>query len=128
MKLADRHVAKTDPRLEDTLKHAQEDENIRAIVVLEPDAPTNRVDKKLHPSQFSSRQAWREALIEQRENQLAGEIGSTLEELEKLSLKPRGGKVGRAVVVEGPARDIAASLDLPGVIHASLDRPIDLSD
>ena len=128
MKLADRHVAKTDPRLEDTLKHAQEDENIRAIVVLEPVRPANRVDKKLHPSQFSSRQAWRQALIEQRENQLAGEIGGTLEELEKLSLKPRGGKIGRAVVVEGPARDIAASLDLPGVIHASLDHPIDLSD
>lgn len=125
--LDEKRVAKTDPLLEETLKHARGDENIRAVVVLSSVEPTSRVDQEPHPSQFPSRQAWRKALINRRESQLSGEIGGTLEELRNLSLKPRGGTVGRAVVVEGPARDIAASLDLPGVRHASLDRTIELS-
>jgi hypothetical protein len=126
MKIDERHVSKTDPLLEDTLKHAREDENIRAVMVLGSDKPTSRIDKELHPSQFPSRQAWRKALVEQHESQLEHEIGGTLEKLRRLSLKPRGGQIGRAVVVEGPAANIAASLTLPGVEHASLDRSIEL--
>ncbi len=128
MKLDGRHVAKTDPFLEDTLKRAREDESIRAVIIVEPDAPPDSGDREPHPSEYPSRRAWREALIERRESRLADEIEGTIEELRKLSLKPRGGKMGRAVVVEGSARDIAASLELPGITHATLDRRIGLSD
>ena len=127
MKLNERHIAKTDPLLEDRLKHAREDENIRAVMVLEPEEPTGSIHKQPHPSQFPSRQAWREALVEQRKGQLEDEIGGTLKELRELALKPQGGKIAQAVVVEGPAANIASSLDLPGVRHARLDREIELS-
>ena len=127
MKLNERHIAKTDPLLGDRLEHAREDENIRAVMILGPEETSSSVHKELHPSQFPSRQAWREALVEQRKSQLEDEIGGTLKELRELALKPQGGKISQAVVVEGPAANIAASLDLPGVRHASLDREITLS-
>lgn len=125
MKLDKESIAKADPLLEDTLKQAGEDENIRAVVVLGSSVPAGQVDQEPHPSQFPSRQAWREAMVERRESQLEGEIGDTLEELRNLSLNPRGGTISRAVAVEGSARDIADSLALPGVNHAILDREIE---
>jgi hypothetical protein len=127
LKLNEKHIAKTDPLLEDRLKHAREDENIRAVMVLGPEEPTGSIHKQPHPSQFPSRQAWRETLVKQRKGQIEGEIGGTLKQLRELSLNPQGGKIGQAVVVEGPAANIASSLDLPGVHHASLDREIALS-
>jgi hypothetical protein len=127
MKLNERHIAKTDPLLEDTLKHARGDENIRAVMIVGPEEPTSSVHKQPHPSQFPSRQAWRDALVKRRKGQIEGKVGDTLKQLRELSLNPQGGKISQAVVVEGPAANIAASLDLPGVRHASLDRELALS-
>lgn len=125
MKLDEEQIAKADPLLKDTLNKAQEDENIRAVVVLGSSTAANQGDQEPHPSEFPSYQAWREAMVERRKSQLAGEIGDTLEKLRDLSLNPRGGTISRAVAVEGTASNIADSLALPGVSHAILDREIE---
>ncbi len=127
MELGTKKAAKIDPLLREKLQSVGGDENIRVLMVLGEDERSSRIEQQLRPSQFASRTAWREALIEQRRSQVADEIGNTLEDLRKLSLQPQGGTLGRTVVVEGSARDIATSLELPGVRHASLDRPIELA-
>ncbi len=128
MELSANKAAKIDPLLREKLQGARGDETIRVVMVLGEDEHSSRIDRQLHPSQFPSRTAWREALIKQRGSQLEDEIGDTLESLRRLSLQPRGGTIGRTVVVEGPVRDIVSSLELPGVRHASLDRPIMLTE
>jgi len=95
---------------------------------LGPDEQDGDVDQDLRPDQFPSRAAWREALIERRKAQVAHDIGSTLQALRDLSFKVGGGTTSRTVVVEGTAQNILASLELPGVRHASLDRPIQLAE
>lgn len=129
MKLKKGHIEKTDPLLRDALRQAEGDEVLRAVMLLGPesgDDEKGRVGQKLDPSQFPSRADYRRALIEQRQSRLADDIGQTLQALQGLSLAPRGGEISRVVVVEGSARQILVSLDLPGIQHASLDRPIEL--
>lgn len=129
MKLRKGHVNKIDPLLQDALRQAEGNEILRAVMLLGPesgDAEKVWVSRELDPSQFPSRKAYRQALIEQRQSQLADDIGQTLEALQDLALAPRGGKVSRVVVVEGQAHQILTALDLPGVQHASLDQPIEL--
>lgn len=129
MKLNKRHLEKIDPLLQDALRRAEGDEVLRAVVVLGPenfDAEKDGVSKELAPAQFPSRQDYRKALITRRQSQLAEDISDTLQKLLALSLTPRGGTISRTVVVEGPARQILTSLELPGVRHASLDQPISL--
>ena len=125
MKLNDTYLEKTDPLLRSALEHASDGDMLRAVLLLnqveDPDSA-----EELRPDQFPSRQAWREALIARRADQLTGDLTGTLQALEGLSLQPRGGTLGRTVVVEGPARQILTSLSLPGVRHASLDQPIHL--
>jgi len=128
MELSANTAAKIDPLLRERLRNAREDETIRVVMVLGEDEHSSRIDREMHPSQFPSRTAWREALIKQRQSQLASEIGDTLEGLRERSLQPRGGTISHTVVVEGSVRDIVSSLELPGVRHASLDRPIELSE
>jgi hypothetical protein len=129
MKLEDRHVQKIDPLLQDALGQAEDEEILRAVMVLGPESGDTEKGwrgEAPEPSQFRSRKAYRQALIEQRQSQLVEDIGQTLEALRDLSLTPRGGKTSRVVVVEGPAHQILTALDLPGVQHASLDRPVEL--
>lgn len=129
MKLDKRHTEKIDPLLRDALRRAEEKEILRTVMVLGPeskDAEKGLREQELDPSQFPSRVEYRQALIKHRQAKLADDIGDTLQALRDLSLTPRGGTISRAVVVEGSARQILASLDLPGVRHASLDRPIQL--
>jgi hypothetical protein len=86
----------------------------------------NLAEKKLSPAQFRSRSAYRGAMIDRRQRRLNDEVGDTLRALRTLSLFPQGGAISRTVVVEGPARQILVSLELPGIRHASLDQPIEL--
>ncbi len=127
MKLAKIHAAKIDKRLRETLLEAEGNEVVRAVMVLgqlnderhsEPAPP--------EPTQFSSRTDYRRALIESRQVEVGKIIGKTRQKLSELSLNPRGGKVGQTVVVEGSAERILASLELPGVRHASLDQRVGL--
>jgi hypothetical protein len=123
------NASKIDPLLREKLQSARGNETIRVIMILGNDAEHSSSRYRMpSPSQFSSRTAWRNALIERRRGQLADDIGSTLQRLRQLSLRPQGGTLGHTVVVEGPIRSIAKSLELPGVRHASLDRPIELAE
>lgn len=129
MKLTERHIKKVDSLLLDALMRAQGDEVIRAVMLLGPEHEETEkrgVSQTLDPTQFPSREAYRRALIAKRKSQLTPHLRDTLRALSELSLTPRGGTVSRAVMVEGPAHQILTSLELPGVCHASLDRPVEL--
>lgn len=121
-------INKADPSLRDKLQRAPGDETIRVVMVLGNDESGLRLEDQPHPSQYPTRTAWREALIQRRRLQVAGKIGDTLEDLRRLSLNPQGGSLGTVVVVEGPASKIAKSLELPGVRHATLDMAIGLAN
>ncbi len=127
MKLGKAHIAKIEDLLCNALKEAEGNEVIRAVMVLGPLGREPR-HEEAPPEvlKFSSRTAYRQALIEDRQVKIGQAIGETWRQLADLKLNPRGGKVGRTVVVEGPAQKILASLELPGVQHASLDRCIGL--
>lgn len=108
---------------------AKGDEVLVVLMLLgaEPeDAQQELVNEEIDPAQFPTRTAYREEAIARRKEQLDRYIGSTLKKLKALSLKPRGGTQSPTVVVEGPARQIVAALELPGVLHARLDQPIKL--
>lgn len=138
MKLKDTSVEKADPLLREALQNAEGDEVIRTIMLLdsegdttesrgaESDAETETETEELHPSQFSTREEYRRNLIEQQKQKTTKRTRSTMQALLELSLRPVGGAISRAVVVEGSTRQIAAALDLPGVRHAILDRSIQL--
>lgn len=65
-------------------------------------------------------------MIDRRQRRLNDDIGDTLRALKALSLLPRGGTISRTVVIEGPARQILNSLELPGIRHTTLDQPVEL--
>lgn len=126
MKLSKIHLAKTDPLLRDALENANGDEILRCLMLLRGQE-AEVVSQELEPSQFRSRQAYREALIAQRQELLARQTSHTRKALQALSLKPRGGDISMIIVVEGTPCQIWAALALPGIGHATLDRVIELS-
>jgi hypothetical protein len=83
-------------------------------------------EPELLPSQYSSREEWREALIERQKQATAKDITGALQELRRLSLSTSGGTISPVVVVEGAVEQIVRALNLPGVQRASLDRTVDL--
>jgi hypothetical protein len=113
--------------LREALSRAEGEEVFRAVMLLaspEAEGGTPPTGQGQEPTQFGSRKAYREALIARQRANLSKTIGETLQALEGLSLRPRGGTLGRTVVIEGSARNILSALELPGVLHASLDREI----
>jgi len=125
MKLEAQHIEKADPLLQEALKRATGDEILRTVMVLSPEREPQS-DRAPEPHQFSTRAAYRQALIQHREHQLAHALGSIMRALAALSLTVHGGRMSPTVVVEGAARKILQSLECPGVRHASLDRPLQL--
>ena len=77
---------------------------------------------------FSSQVAYRKALIDHQDKVLQQELGSTFEELKKLSIVPNGDLVSRIVIAEGKVGDIEKAIYLPGVEFASLDGEVELAD
>ncbi len=127
MKLAKIHAEKIDKLLRKTLLEAEGTEVVRAVMVLgQLNNEQRRGPAPPTPTQFSSRTDYRRALIESRQVEVGRIIGKTRQKLSELNLNPRGGKVGHTVVVEGRAEQILASLELPGVRHASLDQRVGL--
>lgn len=123
-------LSKADESLRRTLKSAKKDAVLRAVLVLERDSEgLGNVDADpkpaVRPTQFSSRVDYRKALIERQASRNSAETGSTIDQLKELSLKVRGGKLTRAVVVEGSAAMIAKALKLRGVRSATLDQKLD---
>ncbi|WP_375510441.1 NACHT domain-containing protein [uncultured Nostoc sp.] len=130
MKLNESQIAKIDPLLQEVLTGAKGNEVIRAIMSLgdENQIRLNASNSSLKPQQFTSSEAYRQALIDQRKSQLALTLGDTIEELQELSLKPIGGGLSRVVVVEGSADAILSALALSGVNHVTLDQLIALPE
>jgi hypothetical protein len=130
MDLNESQIAKIDPLLEEVLIHARGNEEIRAIITLgaENQIKKDASNPPLDPNEFPSYEAYRQALIDRRKNQLAEAVGDTVQALQNLSLKPIGGTLSRVVVVEGSANAILSCLDLPGVNHVSLDQLIALPE
>ncbi len=126
MQLNDRQIAKIDPLLQEALKQATGDELVRAIAVLNTDEVA--ISAALDPEAFSSRLAYREALIAQRQTQLQTELSATMRSLHDLDLKTDGGSISPVLALEGTARQVLAALDLAGVQHASLEQLIGLPE
>ncbi|MFN7657167.1 MAG: hypothetical protein ACK5P3_03255, partial [Dolichospermum sp.] len=130
MNLKEDQISKIDPLLEEFLMNARGDEKMRVIMILgdENQLRNNQALPMLEPGNFPSPIAYRQALIERRKNQLSEVIGTTIQELRNLSLKPLGGTMSRVVVVEGSATDILNSLELSGVNNVSLDQLVGLPE
>jgi hypothetical protein len=107
------------------LHTARGDERLRAIFLL--DAAPERSGVPVEPSSYKTRGDWQRALIAQRKQQVIDLTRATREALADMDLKLVGGSLSHALVVEGTAAQIADSLSLPGVRHASLDRPMEVS-
>jgi hypothetical protein len=125
MKLTQSVFGKINAELQEALTQTEREETLRVIMQLgsaESERASEKPENVFDPSQFSSRRDYRQALIDQQKAQVSQEVGDTLNKLRALSLKVQGGEIGRTVVVEGPAREITAALELPGVRSASLDQ------
>ncbi|MEA5512205.1 hypothetical protein VB715_20740 [Crocosphaera sp. UHCC 0190] len=70
MNLTPEQEAKIDPLLKEILPHADKDEILQVVVVLGEDQSTSSTTETLKPSAFQSRLEYRQALIEQRKQQL----------------------------------------------------------
>ncbi len=115
--------AKIDRSLQSVLQTAPSDDRLRVIMELAAsDDPNDAPD----PSQFESRVAYRRALIERQSAAHASAQAPIREKLAELGLDLKGGRLGRTLVVEGPVSGVLASLKLPEVHRAMLDREIDI--
>jgi hypothetical protein len=125
VKLSSALLEKTDPRLRDALTSSADSDELRVVAVLETKG-TTETDEELDAASFADRRSDRAALIERREASVRRRIGSTLERLSKLGLKPRGGRLSGMVVLD-PAASIAKALELPQLRRAALDQELALS-
>lgn len=121
MELEARHLGKVDDQLRRALEQASGDEVLRGVVQL---VAAPQPDGGPRPEAFATREAYRQALIRHRRKHLEAGLRGVLARLADLSLHPRGGGLSQTAVVEGPARQFRAALELPEVRHASLDQPL----
>lgn len=128
MKLAEPVIEKADEALRETLARAGGKERVRAILHLdaEPSAGAVKGAPAPRPESFPSREDFRRAITQHRTRELAKDQGPTIQKLKDLSLAVQGGALGRTVVVEGNAENLADGLALPGVCEAHLDQEIEL--
>lgn len=126
MRLTYEQARKADPLLHDALRHCPRQQVLRTIMILAGPDRRSLEEPELLPSQYSSREEWREALIERQKQATAKDITGALQELRRLSLSTSGGTISPVVVVEGAVEQIVRALNLPGVQRASLDRTVDL--
>lgn len=125
MHLTPEQKAKADPLLQKILDHSSTDEVLQVVMVLDEDKANLPQTETLKLSQFNSRVEYRQALIEQRKQQLeTGTVGKTIRELNSLDLTIHGGKTSRFLTVQGTADEILKSLAFSGVKSATLDQII----
>src|SRR5438105_3450887 len=103
----ERLAHKVNSTLKKALRSAQGDEELRVIMNLYVPEELNEQMKKIQPSQFQSRQAWREALIHLRTEQFALHLKPTIVKMKELPLSVHGGTIQPILVVDGNARNIA---------------------
>lgn len=126
MDLPQRFTRKLDERLQQALAAAKDDDRLRVVMVLAEQGRGAERGSEPDPAAFSSRSAYRQAMLKQRGEQIARDTQATKAALEKLDLAVRGGTAGRTVVVDGAAKQILASLALDGVSHVALDQRLGL--
>ena len=127
MKLAEPVIEKADEALRETLERAGGKDRVRAILHLDPPAAAPAADSSApRPETFRSREDYRRAVVQHRSKALAEDQGPTIQKLKDLSLEVHGGALGRTVVVEGNAENLADGLALPGVCEAHLDEEMEL--
>ncbi|KMO12226.1 hypothetical protein [Methylobacterium platani] len=132
MKLDPTSRDKASGDLQALLETTDADARVRVVLILggagatvaASSAAMHRSD--LHRSDYGSSTDYRRALIDRRRTEVRDLTADTVRDLEKLSLQVTGGEIGRAVVAEGPAGQIARALALDGVSSAILDAPIGL--
>ncbi len=127
MKIDSKNLAKADESLRIALEQTEPEETLQGILVLEPKGgSTEGALKRPERRDFESQEEYRQALIDQRQAELAEQLGPTLQALRGLGLGVSGGELGRTVVVRGTASNLLAALDIPGVGKASLDQSISI--
>jgi len=124
MKVEEQIAQKVDPELLRALHDAAGHEILRTVMVLGDDSKPAPETPSIDPSRFATRSDYQRALRSRQQEQVKGAVRPVQKQLEQLDLKTRGGEFSRSVVVEGPAQQILASLELPGVQHASLDQSL----
>jgi hypothetical protein len=126
MRVEEQIAHKVDPELWRALTEATGDEILRTVMVLGNGANLATETPSIDPSSFANRMDYQRALRSQQQERVSGAVRPVQKQLEQLDLKTHGGEFSRSVVVEGTAQKILASLQLPGVQHASLDRTLTL--
>jgi hypothetical protein len=112
-------LEKADPELERALREADEDETVRAIMVL---GNGELAHEPITAEQFASRHDYREAMIQKQRDSVERSTGGIRKAVQDLNLITQAGNISRTVLVEGAAKQILRALELPGVQHASLDQ------
>jgi hypothetical protein len=123
MNATEMNLEKADEPLRTALRTQPSANSLCAILAVGPQdvEPTAKPD----PSKYSSRTAWRRALIDRRRQWVTQHIEPIVRELRQLGLEPRGGFLGQ-VVITGSPEQILAALQLEGVHEAWLDFKINL--
>lgn len=129
MNMKSKNLSKADGSLREAFQDAEPKQILQAILILEPEeGHATSTSKQPEPGEYDTREGYRRAIIDRREDELAELLGPTLQALRDLGLEVSGGRLGRATLVRGAASDLLASLDLPTVRLATLDRAIDTGE
>ncbi|MCF0068868.1 hypothetical protein LZD49_00205 [Dyadobacter sp. CY261] len=124
MTLSDQQAAKIDSSLRDRLETAEREDLLRTVVVLNSANERRSEPFSPHPANFPTRQAYRQALINNKKNAVEHEFGDIKERLRAHSLILKGGNLTNLLIVEGHAEDIVTVLAWPEIKSMSLDQPL----
>lgn len=127
MKLDPTSWNKANTDLQTFLETTDAEAPVRVVLILGKEDAPRMTPSAMRRSDFGSTSDYRRALIEKRRTEVRDLTADTVEHLRKLSLQVLGGEIGRAVVAEGSARQVARALKLDGVSGAMLDEPIGLA-
>jgi hypothetical protein len=124
MRLEPLLLSKVDTKLRDVLFGASGFESLRVLFKLRVERTITTITPA--PHSFASREAYRKALVDQRELQIAASTADTRNQLQALGIRILGGTLSPALIADGTAQQIGQALVLPEIESASLDRSVDL--
>lgn len=117
-------LAKCNDKLQLELTTISAKDKVRILATLKVRGPEPIMPD---PRDFPSRVEFRKACIALQTEYIERETKETMAELKKLPLDVSEPKATRVVVIIGAKEDIIEALALNGVIHASLDQPIEIN-
>ncbi len=124
MELNPAQSGKVNAALRGVLASTTPNQQVRAVLVVRPSGQTVPDPPPLDPADFLDRVAFREAVIAQQKQLTETRLGPLFRTLAQFGLHPRGGELG-AVVVEGPAQQLLAALNLEEVIRGMADAQVE---